>query len=228
MIQHEIPYSIGIIMDGNRRYAKERNLPTLEGHRKGYDKLIEVLDWCRDAGVKELTVFAFSTENWNRTKEEVSYLMDLFRAMIGKAKEDALLHDTRLIFIGQRDRFEPKIREAMESAERETAHCSSFLFAIALSYGGRAEIVDAIHRILPERLPDITEEEFGALLWSHDLRDPDLIIRTSGEQRLSGFLTWGSVYSELAFTETYWPAFTKTEFDAILVDYAERGRRFGK
>jgi undecaprenyl diphosphate synthase len=228
MTQHELPYSIGIIMDGNRRWAKERGLPTFEGHRKGYDKLTEVLDWCREMGVKELTVFAFSTENWNRTQEEVGYLMDLFRTMIATVERDAIANDTRLIFLGERSRFSSDILTAIEHAEAVTASCASFRFGIALSYGGRAEIVDAIHRIPPEHLPDITEEEFAALLWSHELRDPDLIIRTSGEQRLSGFLTWGSVYSELAFTDTYWPAFTKEEFTTMLADYAARGRRFGK
>lgn len=228
MTQHEIPYSIGIIMDGNRRWAKKRGLPTLEGHRKGYDKLTEVLEWGREAGIKELTVFAFSTENWNRTQEEVSYLMDLFRTMIATVERDALAHDTRLIFIGERSRFSSDIVAAIEHAEEATSSCASFRFGIALSYGGRAEIVDAIRRIPPERLATITEEEFAALLWSHELRDPDLIIRTSGEQRLSGFLTWGSVYSELAFTKTYWPAFTKEEFANILADYASRARRFGK
>ncbi len=228
MTQHELPYSIGIIMDGNRRWAKERGLPTLEGHRKGYDKLTEVLDWCREKGIKELTVFAFSTENWNRTEEEVSYLMDLFRTMIVTVERDAVAHDTRLIFVGERSRFSSDIVAAITHAEEATAHCASFRFGIALSYGGRAEIMDAIHRIPSDRLTNITEEEFAALLWSHELRDPDLIIRTSGEQRLSGFLTWGSVYSELTFTDTYWPAFTKEEFADILADYASRGRRFGK
>ena len=225
---NNIPRCIGIIMDGNRRWAKAAGLPTLEGHRRGYNKLREVTDWCKDAGVKNLIVYAFSTENWNRTKEEVGYLMGLFREMIGKVTEDAVRDNTRLIFLGDRSRFDADMVRAIADAERETRACTSFTFGIALSYGGRAEIVDAIHRIPPAKLATITEEEFSALLWTKELSDPDLIIRTSGEERLSGFLPWQSVYSELFFTETLWPAFSKAEFLLILDAYAARTRRLGK
>lgn len=228
METNKIPHSIGIIMDGNRRWAKVAGLPTLEGHRKGYDTMRAVVDWCKESGVKEAIVYAFSTENWNRTKEEVGYLMNLFRMMISKVTEDAVRDDTRLIFLGERSRFDADIVRAIEDAEAQTHACSSFTFGIALSYGGRAEIVDAIHRIPPAKLATITEEEFSALLWTKELFDPDLIIRTSGEERLSGFLPWQSVYSELFFTETLWPAFTREEFDRILSAYAARNRRRGK
>lgn len=223
-----IPHSIGIIMDGNRRWAKEQGLPTLEGHRRGYDKLNEVLEWCRESGVKELTVYAFSTENWNRTQEEVGYLMNLFREMISNAVEKAKQNNTRLIFLGERTRFTPDILNAMIKAEEDTKECTSFTFGIALSYGGRAEILDAIHRIPSEKITSITEEEFSQLLWSKEMHDPDLIIRTSGEERLSGFLPWQSVYSELYFTETFWPALSRKEFDEILAIYTGRQRRYGK
>ena len=223
-----IPHSIGIIMDGNRRWAREHGFPTLEGHRKGYEKLTNVLDWCRAVGVKELIVYAFSTENWNRSKDEVGYLMDLFLEMIGRAASDAKKHDTRVIFLGERTRFSPEILKAMNDAEETTKDGKEFTFGIALSYGGRAEIIDAIHRIDPKKIATISEEEFCALLWTKDMHDPDLVIRTSGEQRLSGFLTWQSVYSELYFSDTYWPAFTREEFDHILADYDAGGRRFGK
>ena len=225
---NNIPRCIGIIMDGNRRWAKAAGLPTLEGHRRGYNKLREVTDWCKDAGVKNLIVYAFSTENWNRTKEEVGYLMGLFREMIGKVTEDAVRDNTRLIFLGDRSRFDADMVRAIADAERETRACTSFTFGIALSYGGRAEIMDAIHRIPPAKLATITEEGFSTLLWTKELSDPDLIVRTSGEERLSGFLPWQSVYSELFFTETLWPAFTREEFDRILRTYAERDRRRGK
>lgn len=228
METNKIPHSIGIIMDGNRRWAKSEGLPTLEGHRKGYDTMRAVVDWCKESGVKEVIVYAFSTENWNRTKEEVGYLMNLFRVMIGKVTEDAVRDNTRLIFLGERSRFDTDIVRAIEDAERETRACTSFTFGIALSYGGRTEIIDAIHRIPSAQLATITEEEFSALLWTKELSDPDLIIRTSGEERLSGFLPWQSVYSELFFTETLWPAFTKAEFLSILDAYAARTRRLGK
>lgn len=223
-----IPTSIGIIMDGNRRWAKARGLPSLEGHRRGYEKLREVTGWCRDSGVKNLVIYAFSTENWNRTKEEVGYLMNLFREVIGRVAEDALRDDTRLIFLGERGRFDADILRAMKDAESTTRACTSFTFGIALSYGGRAEILDAIHRIPKEKLATLSEEEFSKLLWTKEIPDPDLIIRTSGEQRTSGFLPWQGVYSELFFTDTFWPAFTREEFDRILDQYAERDRRMGK
>jgi len=224
----EVPACIGIIMDGNRRWAKARGLPTLEGHRQGYEKLRKVLDWTRESGVRNLIVYAFSTENWNRTVEEVGYLMDLFREMINSAVKDAKEKNIRLIFLGERARFAPDILAAMEKAEEETREGSSFTFGIALSYGGRTEIMDAIHRISPEKLKTLSEAEFAQLLWTREIPDPDLIIRTSGEMRLSGFLTWQSVYSELYFTETFWPAFEREEFDRILAEYAERERRHGK
>ncbi|MDO8520533.1 MAG: polyprenyl diphosphate synthase [bacterium] len=226
--KNNAPRCIGIIMDGNRRWAKAKGLPLLEGHRAGYEKLRKVLDWSKEVGVKNLTVYAFSTENWNRTKEEVGYLMNLFREVVGRMVEDALRNNARLIFLGERDRFEADILRALEDAEEKTRSGSSFNVGIALSYGGRAEILDAIHRVPTEKLATLSEEEFSKLLWTKDIPDPDLIIRTSGEERLSGFLPWQSVYSELFFTDTLWPAFTREEFEGILKDYGERDRRHGK
>jgi undecaprenyl diphosphate synthase len=214
-------------MDGNRRWAKERGLPPLEGHRAGYERLKEVLDWCKEFGIRDITVFAFSTENWNRKQEEVSYLLELFRVVMRDQLATAIRDGVRLVFPGDRTKFPEDIQQMIAEAEEKTEMFSERKFAIALSYGGRAEILDAIHRIPKEDIATITEEEFSALLWSKDVADPDLIIRTSGEIRLSGFLTWKSVYSELAFTPTLWPAFTKEEFSLILEDYAKRQRRFG-
>jgi undecaprenyl diphosphate synthase len=228
METNKIPQSIGFIMDGNRRWAKAAGLPTLEGHRRGYDKMREVVDWCKELGVKEVIVYAFSTENWNRTQEEVGYLMNLFRMMIGKVTEDAVRDNARLIFLGERSRFDTDIVRAIEDAEAKTRACTAFTFGIALSYGGRAEIIDAIHRIPSDKLTTISEEEFSALLWTKELSDPDLIILSSGEERLSGFLPWQSIYSELFFTETHWPAFAREEFEHILAVYAARDRRRGK
>lgn len=225
---NQAPWHVGIIMDGNRRYAKEKGLPTLEGHRAGYAKLREVRKWAMEAGVKEMTVYAFSTENWNRTAEEVGYLMNLFRKVIDEAREDAKTDDARLLFFGERTKLAKDIVDAIVRAEDETKDCTSFTFGIALSYGGRAEIIDAIHRIPKEQLSTISEKEFAQLLWTNEMRDPDLVIRTSGEERLSNFLPWQSVYSELCFTKTLWPAFSKEEFLSIIKNYSERERRLGK
>lgn len=225
---NEVPAHIGIIMDGNRRWAKAQGVPQLEGHRAGYEKLKEVLLWCKEYGISHLTVYAFSTENWNRAKEEVRYLMELFRMVMRDQIARAMKEGIRLRFPGDRSRFPDDIQRAIADAEKKTAGFAERTFSVALSYGGRAEILDAIRRIPPERIDSITEEEFGSMLWSGGVPDPDMIIRTSGERRLSGFLTWGSVYSELFFTDTYWPAFTKEEFARMLGQYAERERRFGK
>lgn len=223
----EIPTSIGIIMDGNRRYAKAKGLPSLEGHRAGYEKMREVIHWCKDTGVRNLVVYAFSTENWNRSEEEVTYLLDLFRMVIETVVKEAKENDTRVIFLGERTRLPHDVVERIKWAEEETLSFSTFTLGIALSYGGRAEILDAIHRIKPEQLAMITEEEFSQLLWTKDILDPDLIIRTSGERRLSNFLPWQSVYSELFFIEGMWPDFTREEFDRILKEYEARERRRG-
>jgi undecaprenyl diphosphate synthase len=223
-----IPQSIGIIMDGNRRFAKAKGLPALEGHRAGYEKLREVLLWCKDLGIANLTVYAFSTENWNRSQEEVGYLMNLFRLMIGALTKEAKQNGTRLIFLGERERFAPDLRLAIDEAEAATRECETLTFGIALSYGGRAEILDAIHRIPAEKQATISEEEFASLLWTREIPDPDLIIRTSGEERLSNFLPWQSVYSELYFTKTLWPDFSREEFETIISNFALRERRRGK
>ncbi len=222
-----IPTAIGVIMDGNRRWAKKNNLPTLEGHRAGYDMLRDVATWCKESGIRNLTVYAFSTENWSRSVEEVGYLMNLFRIMINKFVDEAKTNDTKIIFLGERTRFAPDILEAILRAEDVTKDGISFTLGIALSYGGRAEILDAIHRIPESKRANITETEFSELLWTKHIPDPDLIIRTSGEERLSNFLPWQSVYSELFFIETLWPDFTREEFDRILDEYGKRQRRFG-
>ncbi len=227
-MESTVPTAIGVIMDGNRRWAKEKGISPLLGHRAGYEKLREFRTWAMEAGVKEIIVYAFSTENWNRTKEEVGYLMNLFREVINKVVEDAVRDDMRIIFIGERTHLAEDIVRTIEHAEEQTKNFRSFCYTVALSYGGRTEIIDAIHRIPESKRTTITEAEFSQLLWTKELHDPDLIIRTSGEERLSNFLPWQSVYSELVFTNTLWPDFTKEEFHAILKNYSERGRRLGK
>lgn len=225
-----IPHHIAIIMDGNRRWAREHNLPTFEGHRRGYDKLKEVGDWCLDSGVHILTVFAFSTENWNRSAEEVSYLMDLLYRAFTREVDEFKRRNLRIKVLGRREGLPENVRDAADEIERETAHCTRGTLQLCVNYGGHAEITDAVKAMIREGVSadEVTPELITAHLYAPDTPSPDLIIRTSGEERLSGFLTWESAYSELYFTDVHWPAFTKTHLSAALATYAERERRFGK
>ena len=215
-------------MDGNRRWAKKQNLPKLEGHRRGFEKLKEVSGWCKEAGVKYLTVYAFSTENWQRSEDEVGYLLELIRRTTEQQTAEAVKDNIRLLFPGDLSRFPKDIQETLRKSEEATRANDAYTLAIALSYGGRTEIIDAIHRIPKEKLEHISEQEFAALLWTSSIPDPEMIIRTSGEERLSGFLTWACVYSELFFTPTLWPDFSKEELLSIIEEYHVRERRLGR
>lgn len=217
---------IGIILDGNRRWARERNLPTLEGHRRGFENLKAAARWVRDRGIPHMAAYAFSTENWNRSEEEVSYLMDIFRGAIRESREELGKEGVRVRFIGQRERFAADIREAMRETESATARNARMTMWICLSYGGRAEIVAAATAAVADG--EITEESLRAHMWSAEMPDPDIIVRTSGEQRLSNFLIWQAAYSELFFVKPHWPAFTEADLDQVLTEYAERERRHGK
>lgn len=221
------PRCIGIILDGNRRWASDRGLPKLEGHRRGLENLKEAVKWVRDRGIQHMAVFMFSTENWHREKEEVSYLMDLFRQSANKDFKELSKEGVRIRFAGQRDRFEPDLQKAMDDVEQESAHNDRITLWACLSYGGRAEIAEAARKaqIAGE---DITEEVLEKHLWTAEMPDPDIIIRTSGEQRLSGFLTWKGTYSELFFIDIHWPDFSEAVLDKILAEYSERERRMGR
>lgn len=222
------PSCVGIILDGNRRWASERGLPKLEGHRMGLlETLKRVALAARDRGIKHLAVFMFSTENWSREEAEVSYLMDLFREYMRKQAKELGAEGIRIRFAGQRKRFSPDLQEAIQNIESETAKNDKLTLWACLSYGGRAEIAAAA-RAASAADEEITEESIGKHLWTAQMPEPDIVIRTSGEQRLSGFLTWKSVYSELFFIDTKWPDFGEAEFDAILTEYAQRQRRRGR
>lgn len=208
------PSCVGIILDGNRRWARARGLSTFEGHRVGMEKVKEVTRFVRDSGIAHLAVFAFSTENWNRKAEEVSYLMDLFYEMIQKEIQELGKEGVRVRFVGQRERFSALLQQGMNEVEKETQRNKAITLWVCLSYGGHAEIVAAANAAAESG--EITEDSLAKHLWTTEMPDPDIIIRTSGEKRLSGFLTWRSVYSELFFTDTKWPDFTKEEFDSIL------------
>jgi undecaprenyl diphosphate synthase len=224
-----IPQCVGIILDGNRRWAKARGLPTLEGHRVGLlETYKNIAKHAGARGVGHLVAFMFSTENWQRSEEEVGYLMNLFRAAGTKHLQELIDENIRVRFVGQHERFAPDLQEIMAKIEADSAAKSGMTAWICLSYGGRAEIIAAVNRLLEEGRETVSEEELRGAMWSADMPDPDLIIRTSGEQRLSNFLTWQGVYSELFFTNTFWPDFSPAEFDAILAEYAVRERRRGK
>ncbi len=229
--EKNIPKCVGIIMDGNRRWARERGLPTLEGHRRGAEKLKKVALWCKKLGICNVIVYAFSTENWNRSEKEVRYLMDIFRDFILKKSKKLKEENIRIKFIGQIERLAPDLQKSIKQLEKETAKGAYTLY-LSISYGGRAEILQAVKKISRENkskdIQSFEEKDFAEYLWTKGMPDPDIIIRTGGEKRLSNFLSWQSAYSELFFTKTYWPAFTEAEFVNIIEEYCQRERRKGK
>ncbi len=229
MTNGSIPESIGVILDGNRRWAKEQGLEPLEGHQEGSERVKDLVRWAREVGIGTVYIYAFSTENWNRAEEEVSYLMKLMARFFSEGIiAEIEKEDGRIMFLGDRTRIPPGLLVEMERAEKRTRHGKSGTLAVCLSYGGRAEIIAATNKLIREGKEIENEEDFSRALWSAGLPDPGLVIRTSGEQRLSGFLTWQSVYSELFFTDTKWPAFTKEEFLSIIEEFGNRERRRGK
>ena len=213
---------VAIITDGNGRWAKARGLPVGDGHRAGADTLKARLKDAADLGVQELTVYSFSTENWSRPEEEVLGLMAMFAERI--VQETPELHESgvRMRFIGRREGVEEALVEQMVWAEELTAANERITLFVAFNYGGRAEIVDAARRFTGG-----SEEDFRALLYAPEMHDPDLVIRTSGEQRLSNYLLWQSAYAELVFREELWPDFDRAAFEASLAEYSARKRRFG-
>lgn len=219
---------IGFIMDGNRRWARAHNLPAFKGHGEGYKKLQEVMRWAREAGIPHAVAYAFSTENWRRSEEEVGYMLALFRSVLENEIQKMVDERVRVHFVGDRSRFSADLRELMEKAEAETAKAYDITLHLLMSYGGRAEIAAAVNALIKEGAGEATEESFAQKLWTGAMPDPDIVVRTGGEKRLSNFLPWQSVYSELFFSDSFWPDFSKEEFDAILVEFAGRERRNGK
>jgi undecaprenyl diphosphate synthase len=225
----ELPRSVAIILDGNSRWAAARGLSTSEGHRAGTRALRRTVEAAIDLGIDSLTVYAFSTENWLRPTDEVEDLMEIFGETIERELPDLAAQGVRTRFIGRRDRAPAWLRQAMAHLEEETAGNERLQLWIAFDYGGRAEIVEAVKRVLtngadPARLD---EETFAGYLYAPELPDPDLIIRTSGERRISNFLLWQLAYAELIFVETLWPDFGEEHLREALDAYAGRRRRFG-
>jgi undecaprenyl diphosphate synthase len=225
-----IPQHVGIILDGNRRWAKRQGLPTLEGHRRGLNNVRTIADAAFKSGIKILTVFAFSTENWQREKREVSYLMKLFKMFIAQELKATVAKGVKINFFGRLTDFTPALQADMRRAQIQTKHGTKGILNICLSYGGRNEIVRAVQKIVRRKIKpsQISEDLIAANLDSAGLPDPDLVIRTSGEERLSGFLTWQTVYSELYFIKKYWPEFSPRDLQLALREYASRRRRYGQ
>jgi undecaprenyl diphosphate synthase len=216
------PRYVAIITDGNGRWARERGLPVLEGHRAGADVVKARLRDAAELGVEELTVYSFSTENWTRPAEEVSGLMAMFDERIAAETPELKQEGVRMRFIGRREGIEPQLAERMRWAEEETAANDRITLFVAFNYGGRAEIVDAARSFQGD-----SEEEFSRHLYAPEMHDPDILIRTSGEQRVSNYLLWQCAYSEIVFREELWPDFGREAFEGCLREYETRQRRFG-
>ena len=229
----QIPQHVAIILDGNGRWAKANGKLRSQGHKAGADNVETINDALTEMGAKYLTVYAFSTENWKRTEDEVSYLMSLMKRYLIRNKKDAIERRTRIRVIGDKERLAPDLQELIREVEADTAHLDRFNLTFAINYGGRDEIVRAVRHIAEEaasgRLDpeSIDEALFASYLDTADLPDPDLLIRTSGEERISNFLPWQIAYSEMYFTPVYWPDFTIEELKKAILSYAGRERRFG-
>lgn len=221
---------LAFIVDGNRRWAKSRGLPSLEGHRAGYERVKEVAEWCIDRGVSVMSFFVFSTENWDRAQEEVGYLMDLLESALTKDLDRLMSRGARIRVLGRRERLRPSILRAIDNAEKRSASNTGATICFCLNYGGRPEIVDACKKIVADGLSvsDVTEEALQSRMYWPEMPPPDLVVRTSGEERLSGFLTWESVYSEIYWCGKHWPDFDEAELDRAIEEFASRQRRFGR
>ena len=231
------PHHVGLIVDGNRRYAVAKGLAKhSEGHKLGSDKLEDFLSWCLDLNIKIVTLYGFSTENHNRSEEEVSEVMEIILKKFRTLQKDPVIKEegVKIKVIGQRSSLSQEMNEEIEKVERMTEDHTEFQLNIALSYGGRAEIIDAVKEVASKvkcgdlRVDDIDENLFAKHLYTEGMPDPDLIIRTSGEERLSGFLLWQSAYSELYFTEVFWPAFRQIDYWRAIRVWQQRDRRFGQ
>ena len=233
IIKDNIPESIGIIMDGNGRWAKKRALPTIMGHREGANTLKKIVEYANEIGVEYLIVYAFSTENWKRSKEEVNGLMSLLTEYLDSFEKNFYKQNIRIKVIGRRSLLLKDLQEKINNVEQKTSNNRGLTFVIALDYGGRQEMVTAMQRIAKRiengeiSIDEITEDIISNNLYTRDIKDPDIIIRTSGEQRLSNFLMWQGVYSELYFTDVLWPDFTNEHLDDAICEYQKRNRRFG-
>jgi undecaprenyl diphosphate synthase len=225
---YKIPRHVAVIMDGNGRWAKRRGLPRVYGHREGAKRVEDILDISRKVGIKWLSVFAFSTENWARPKEEIDAIMSLLVEYINKKVPYLIENNIRLRFMGRIEQLPDMIKNSIIEGEKATQDCNGMNFVVALNYSGKAEIIDAVNKALREGKKEITEDDFREFFYIPEMPDPDLLIRTSGEERISNFMLWQTAYTEFYFTETLWPDFDQEEFLKALYEYQSRERRFGK
>ena len=228
-----VPRHVAIIMDGNGRWAKERGLPRLEGHRAGAESVRECVEACKQIGIEYLTLYAFSSENWNRPPAEVSALMTLLERFLDQKANEMMKQDVRLTAIGHLDRLPEKTRDKLNKAIERTANNKSLTLVLALSYGSREEITEAARSLVKDAVEgrlapgDVTADLFASRLYTHDIPDPDLMIRTSGEMRVSNFLLWQISYSELVIFKKFWPDFAQSDFFEAVDAYSRPHRRFG-
>ena len=228
-METSIPKHVAIIMDGNGRWAKEKGKLRVEGHRKGAENIEKIIDYSIKLGVKYLTVYAFSTENWKRPEAEVKALMKLFAKYLDDKKEELKKQGVKLLVTGTEENIPNKLLKKIRDTEEYLSDCDQITFNIAFNYGGRKEIVDGINKILKENRgnEEINEEEFKKYMYRPEIPDPELVIRTSGEFRVSNFLLWEIAYSEFYVTNVYWPDFDEREYDLAIASYNKRDRRFG-
>lgn len=227
--QAHIPTHIGFILDGNRRWAKAQGLPKLEGHRRGYDNLKSIAEACLDRGIKVVSAYIFSTENWQREESEVSYLMDLALKIFTRDLQEFDDKGFRIIISGVREKLSDKLLQAIDESMERTRNNTKGILNLCFNYGGQLEITEAVKKIVAAgtAADQITTDTIRDNLFAPELPPVDFIVRTSGEQRLSNFLLWDSAYAELCFVSTPWPAFSAAELDEVLADYQTRQRRFG-
>ena len=228
-----LPKHIGFIVDGNRRWARERNLPTLEGHRRGFSKVEKVATEMIEKGVEYVSFYLFSTENWNRSEEEVNYLMDLLRHNVKRMQKKFIKENIRCVVMGRKEPAPEDLLEALSELEEKTQNCTKGTVCICFNYGGQWEIADAVSKIVKERIEvgddsEITPDIVAKNLYHPEVPPCDLIVRTSGEERISGFQLWRASYSEFLFLKKYFPAITMADCGKILDEFASRSRRFGK
>lgn len=233
-IDLKAPAHVAIIMDGNNRWAKSRKLPLQIGHKKGTENIEKISDACIEIGIKYLTIYAFSSENWDRPKEEVDYLMKLLDEYLEKEIESLMKKNVRIVISGDLERLSDKTKERITIIENKTKNNNALTLNVAFSYGGRQEIISAVKKIalaVNEKkisVDDITQELIAQNLYQPSIPDPDLLIRTAGDFRISNFLLWQSAYTELYFTEIFWPDFSKKDLQNAIINFNKRERRYGK
>lgn len=228
MEKPKTPRHIAVIMDGNRRWAKAKGLPVVMGHRAGIDSITQMIKNCLELGISILTIYAFSTENWSRSKQEVNALMSYIREYIDREMDSFQKNGVRLNCLGRLEGLPEPVRDKLKEAMDQTRKNSKLIFNVAINYGSRSEIVDAVKKIIDKGENNIDEQNFGDYLYTKGMIDPDLVIRTSGEERLSNFLLWQASYSELYFTDVLWPDFKRKNLTDAIAVYQKRQRRFGE